>query len=189
MEQTCSLAALAPSHAIPMTGGVSGATATAASLQPGSAAYNNSGTLSTPAAPLGNATLSIASGLAVQPGAPSPLAGRPYIILRESYANTVARAGVTVPAGTSAYKFAGMACGNRTSDCQKINAAIKAGAISAARADASGSATLPGVPPGTYYLMISARIGNQPFVWDHPVQLRTGANSLTLDQRSASPIN
>jgi hypothetical protein len=94
-----------------------------------------------------------------------------------------------VPAGTSPYKFAGMACGNKTPDCQKINDAIKAGAISAARADISGSATLPGVPPGTYYLMISARIGNQSFIWDHPVQLRSGANSLTLDQRSASPIN
>jgi hypothetical protein len=43
--------------------------------------------------------------------------------------------------------------------------------------------------PGTYYLMISARIGNQPFIWDHPVQLHSGANSLTLDQLSASPLN
>jgi len=146
MEQTCNLAALAPSHEIPMTGGGSGATA-AAAIRPGSAAYNNGGALSTPTAPLGIAILSIASGLAVQPGAPSPLAGRPYIILRDSYANTVARAGVMVPAGTSAYKFAGMACGNRTQDCQKINDAIKAGAISAARADMSGSAILPGYPP------------------------------------------
>jgi hypothetical protein len=188
MEQTCNLAALAPSHEIPLTGGVSGATASAA-IRPDSAAYNNGGALSTPAAPLGNATLSIASGLAPQPGASSPLASRPYIILRDSYANTVAHAGVIVPAGTSAYKFAGMACGNKTPDCQKINDAIKAGAISAARADMSGSATLPGVPPGTYYLMISARIGNQTYIWDHSVQLRSGANSLTLDQRSASPIN
>jgi len=53
MEQTCNLAALAPSHEIPMTGGVSGAMASAA-IRPGS---NNSGTLSTPAAPLGIATL------------------------------------------------------------------------------------------------------------------------------------
>jgi hypothetical protein len=188
MEQTCNLATLAPSHEIPMSGGVSGATTTAA-VRPGTAAYDNSGKLSTPAAPLGNATLSIASGLALQPGVPSALAGRPYIILRDSYANTVAHAGVMVPAGTSAYKFAGMACGNKTPDCQKINDAVKAGAISAARADISGSAILPGVPPGTYYLMISARIGNQSFIWDHPVQLRSGANSLTLDQRSASPIN
>jgi hypothetical protein len=37
--------------------------------------------------------------------------------------------------------------------------------------------------------MISARIGNQAFIWDHPVQLHSGPNSLTLDQRSASPIN
>jgi hypothetical protein len=176
MEQSCNLAALAPSHEIPTTGGGS------------QAAAPTGGTLSTPAAPLGNATLSIASGLAAQPGAPSPLAGRPYIILRDSYAHTLAHAGVMVPAGTSPYKFAGMACGNRTPDCPKINDAIKAAAISAARADMSGSAMLPGVPPGTYYLMISARIGTQSFVWDGPVQLKPGANSLRLDQRNASPI-
>jgi hypothetical protein len=188
MEQSCNLATLTPSHEIPMTGGVSGATAAAVG-RPGSTAYNNSGTLSTPTAPLGNATLSIVSGLAPQPGAPSPLAARPYIILRESYADTLGHAGVTVPAGTSPYTYAGTACGNKTPDCQMINDAIKAGAISAARADMSGSATLPGVPPGTYYLMISARIGNQSFIWDHPIQLRSGVNSLTLDQRSASPIH
>jgi hypothetical protein len=215
MEQSCSLAALAPSHEIPTTGGGSQAasaipTATAAmstsaamsrtgavppaaptpttAARPDATASNNAGTLSTPAAPLGNATLSIASGLAPQPGAPSPLAGRPYIILRDSYAHTLARAGVMVPAGTSPYKFAGMACGTRTADCPKINDAIKAAAISAARADMSGAAALPGVPPGTYYLMISARIGTQSFVWDGPVQLKPGANSLRLDQRNASPI-
>ncbi len=188
MEQSCNLATLAPSQEIPMTGGVAGAT-TVAAVSPGSTAYNNSGTLSTPAAPLGNATLSIASGLAQQPGAPNPLAGRPYIILRDSYANILAQAGVIVPAGTSPFKFAGMACGNRTPDCQRINDAVKAGAISAARADMSGAANLPGVPPGTYYLMISTRIGNQVFVWDHPIQLHVGANSLALDQGSASPIN
>lgn len=188
MEQTCNLAALAPSHEIPLTGAMPAATA-AAAIHPDSAAYNNRGALSTPAAPLGNATLSITSGLAPQPGAPTPLAGRPYIILRDSYANILAQAGVAVPAGTSPYKFAGMACGNKTPDCQKINDAIKAGAISAARADMSGAAILPGVAPGTYYLMISARIGEQSYIWDHAVQLRSGTNSLMLDQRSASPIN
>ena len=127
MEQTCNLAALAPSHGIPLTGAMPATTATAA-IHPDSAAY-------------------------------------------------------------SPYKFAGMACGNKTPDCQKINDAIKAGAISAARADMSGAATLPGVAPGTYYLMISARIGEQTYIWDHPVQLRSGTNSLPLDQRSASPIN
>jgi hypothetical protein len=82
-----------------------------------------------------------------------------------------------------------MACGNRTPDCQKIMDAIKASAASAVRADANGSGTFPGVQPGTYYLMISSRYNNQSLVWGQPVQLKAGANSMTLDQRNATPLN
>jgi hypothetical protein len=143
--------------------------------------------LSTPNTPLGNATLSIVSGFA---GAPNPLAGRPYILLRESYGDAIAKAGVSVPAGVSPFKYAGTACApNRTPDCQKINDAIKANAASAVRADANGSATFPGVAPGTYYLMISAIYNKQPLVWGQAVQLKAGANSMKLDQSNAVPLN
>jgi hypothetical protein len=68
-------------------------------------------------------------------------------------------------------------------------AAINASAASAVRADAGGNGTFPGVPPGTYYLMISARYNNQALVWGHAVQLKLGANSLTLNPGDATPIN
>jgi len=110
------------------------------------------------------------------------------VLLRDSYTNLLAWAGVPVPAGTSPYKVMGQACANRTPDCQKIMAAVNAAAASAARADANGKATFPGVAAGTYYLMISARYNNQPMVWDFPVQLKAGENSLTLDQANATPI-
>ena len=80
------------------------------------------------------------------------------------------------------------ACGNHTPGCQKIMAAVNANAASAARADASGKATFPGVTEGTYYLMISARYNNQALVWDMPVHLKAGDNSLTLDQGNASTV-
>jgi hypothetical protein len=196
LEQTCNLAILAPSKTIPSGGGTaatmvaSAATpANPAATTPGTAAYNNGGALSTPQAPLGNATLSLTSGFPAQPGAPNPLAGHPYIILRDSYANIVAKAGVTVPAGMSPYKYVGTACMNKTPDCQKVNDAIKASAASAVRADANGSGTLPGVPPGTYYLMISTRLNNQGLVWGQPVQLKPGTNSLALNRSNATPLN
>jgi hypothetical protein len=177
MEQTCNLAVLAGASQIPSTGGTAAAPA-------GPAGGVTS--LSTPAAPLGNAILSIVSGL---PGAPNPLAGRPYVLLRASYANALEQGGVSVPQGMSPYKFAGTACGTRTPDCQKINDAIKASAASAVRADASGAGTFPGVPPGTYYLMISARYNNQSLVWGRAVQLKSGLNSITLDRSNAIPID
>ena len=196
-EQACDLAALAPSEQIPAgggvgAGGVSGSVIAASANASGanaSGANNGGGTLSTPAAPLGNASLSIVSGLAAGPGTPNPLAGRPYVLLRHSYANALARGGVSVPAGTSPYKYVGTACGTHAPDCQKMIDAIKADSISAVRADASGRGTLPGVPPGTYYLMISAVFNRQAFIWGQPVQLNAGANSITLDQSNATPLN
>jgi hypothetical protein len=62
-------------------------------------------------------------------------------------------------------------------------------AASSVRADANGAGTFPGVPPGTYYIMISTRYKNQPLVWDQAVQLKPGPNSLMLDQSNAVPIN
>jgi hypothetical protein len=109
--------------------------------------------------------------------------------LRSSYGDAVANGGVTVPAGVSPYKYVGAACGNRTPDCGKAMAAIKADAASAVRADANGNGTFPGVAPGTYYLMISARVNGQALVWGQAVELTAGANSVTLDQRNATPLN
>jgi hypothetical protein len=199
MEQTCNLAVLTASKTIPSGGGTAAAAVGASVAAPGSppapgaptapAPANGGGGLSTPAAPLGNATLSIASGFRPQAGAPNPLAGRPYVLLRDSYANAVAKVGVSVPVGTSPMKYAGQACAAKSPDCQKINDAIKVSAASAVRADANGSGTFPGVPPGTYYLMISALVNNQPFLWGQAVQLKPGANSVTLDQSNATPLN
>ena len=137
---------------------------------------------------LGNATLSIVSALPPQPGVANPLAGHPFVLLRDSYANALAKGGVTVPPGVSPYKFVGIACANRTPDCQKSIEAIKADAASSVRADSNGSGTFPGVAPGSYHLMISTRYNNQALVWDQAVQLKPCANSVTLDQRNATPI-
>ena len=184
MEKSCNLAALTPAKEIPTSGGVAAAP-TAVAPNP-----SNSGRLSTPTAPLGNATLSITSGFPPQPNVPNPLAGRPYVLLRESYANALTKGGVTVPAGTSPYKFVADTCAQgRTPACQKVLDAVNASAISAARSDANGAGTLPGVPPGTYYLMISTRFNNQGLAWGQAVQLKPGANSVTLNQKDATPIN
>ncbi len=143
---------------------------------------------STTAAVGGSAALSINSGLSVQPGAANPLARHLYVLLRDSVADLMAKAGVQVPAGTSQYKVMTLACLNHTPDCRKIVAAVQASAASSARADANGKATLPSVAADTYYLMITARYNNQALAWDKALQLNAGTNSLTLDQTNASTI-
>jgi hypothetical protein len=174
MERTCNLALLTPAKEIPSAGG-------AAALAVASAG------LSMPDKPLGNATLAVVSGFA---GSPNPLALHPYVLLRSSYAGALANGGVTVPSGVSPYIFVAQACAPqpRTAACQNIMAAVNSSAASAVRADATGSGTFPGVPPGTYYLMISAQINGQVLAWGQAVTLHAGANSITLTAANAQPI-
>jgi hypothetical protein len=189
MELTCNLAVLAPSQQIPPSGGAAAMMNASGSNSGGaSATVNGAGGVSTSAAPLGNAVLSVIPGLPAQPGAPNPLAGRPYVLLRSRYADAIAKGGVSVPLGVSPYVYVGTTCGNRTPDCQKIMDAIKADAASSVRADANGRGTFPGVPPGVYYLMISTVYNSKPFAWGQAVQLKPGANSVTLDLSNATPI-
>jgi hypothetical protein len=73
--------------------------------------------------------------------------------------------------------------------CQVGIAATNSSTVSGARADASGKAQLPGVPPGTYYFFCLGGYNNQLFKWDFQVQLKPGANSVTLDQHNAVAVN
>jgi hypothetical protein len=181
-EQTCNLAVLTPSKTIPASGGAASMLAASAPSTAPSAPLN------VPSGPA-NATLSIVSGIPPQPGQPNPLATHPYILLRDSFSDTVART-VPVPPDSSAHKVLGLACGNRTPDCQKIVAAIQADSAGTMRADANGGATFPAVPAGTYYLMISANVGNNKVVaWEQPVHLHPGPNTVTLDLHNSTPLN
>ncbi len=176
-EQTCNLALLTPAKAIP------------AAASPAVSPAASNGNSSLPAATVGNASLTIVSGFSATGAAPNPLAAQPFTLLRESLADIVAGAGVPVSPGTSPFKALGLACGNRTPACQKILEAVKVNAVSAVRADATGKGTFNAIAPGTYYLMISTRYNNQPLVWSQPVQVAPGPNSITLDQRNATPVN
>lgn len=189
MEMTCDLAALSPSKSIPVNGGSAALTNVYAAAPASRAPKNNGGSLSTPGGQLGNATLSVISGFSAAPGQPNPLANHPYVLLRASFDDTIAHSGVNIPAGTTPFKFLGMACGNRTPDCQTIMNAIKTGAASSVRADVNGHATFPSVAPGTYYLMISTRVNNQTLLWLQAVQVNAGSTSITLDARNATPMD
>jgi len=183
LEQTCNLAPLTASKTIPS--GSAPATLTASAGAPGTATANRSGNLSTPNAPTGNAVLTIVSGFPAQPGVLNPLAGRPYVLLRDDYDTALKKGGIAIPAGMTGPKVVASLCGTRTPECQKALAAITSDAASAIRADITGKAAFPGVPPGSYYLMISTQYNKQNLSWAFKVDLHAGANSVTLDQRNA----
>src|SRR5208337_789691 len=85
MERTCNLGPLTASKTIPSNAGsVALTTASAGGGTPAGGAGGPS-TLSSAAAPLGNAVLNISSGFPAQAGAQNPLAGRPLVLLRDDY--------------------------------------------------------------------------------------------------------
>jgi hypothetical protein len=83
----------------------------------------------------------------------------------------------------------GAACTKHTPDCQTMLNAIKEQKAALAFSDGNGKATFPGLPPGSYYLMISTRYNNQNFRWGFQVNLKEGQNSVTLDQNNGVPAN
>jgi len=81
------------------------------------------------------------------------------------------------------------ACASNQPACQAGVAATNSSTVSGTKTDAGGKAQLPGVPPGTYYFFCLGNYNNQLFKWDFPIQLKAGANSLTLDQHNAAAVN
>jgi hypothetical protein len=59
--------------------------------------------------------------------------------------------------------------------------------LAVVRIDDSGKATFPGVPAGTYYVF-GITHNHVALSWDVPVNLKSGTNSLVLDQKNAGAL-
>ena len=70
---------------------------------------------------------------------------------------------------------------------QAVAALLTAVACGPVLTDPSGTAHFPPVNPGTYYLWGGNL--NPRLAWNLRIDLKSGANSVTLDQRNASPFN
>jgi len=56
------------------------------------------------------------------------------------------------------------------------------------RIDPSGKATFLGVPAGSYYVFGTTHSNHVALSWDVRVDLKSGTNSLVLDQKNAGPL-
>src|SRR5271167_1592943 len=185
LEQTCNLALLTPSKTIPSAGGTA-----AAMIASANGAPSGRGTaMSTASAPTGTAVLSVASGFPPQPGVANPLAGHTYILMKQSFEAALTGGGFQPPPGTSIIKGYLTACANHQPACQQGMAAANSSTVAGVRADANGKAQLPALPAGTYYFFCLGGYNKQLFKWNFTVELKAGANSITLDQRNAVPVN
>ena len=136
----------------------------------------------------GNAVLRVTSGLPAV-GGRNPLAGHTFVLMRQSFEGALASSGFAPPAGMSPVRGYLTACANHQPACQQGMTATNASTVSGVRADANGQAQLPGVSPGTYYFFCLGALNNQLFKWDFRIELKPGANSVTLDQSNAALVN
>jgi hypothetical protein len=74
-------------------------------------------------------------------------------------------------------------------DCKAVTAAIEPLVAARAVVDSAGRAAItPTVPPGRYYVSVSARNGDSVLVWDIKVDLKPGDNSVVLEQSNAETV-
>jgi hypothetical protein len=142
----------------------------------------------------GTAVLSVASGFATQPGTVNPLAGKTYVLFKESFEGFLRRRGMFQGPPGSTVKVSPLAawvysCQTQSPVCQQALYEARPNSVSEAKADLNGKASLAGVPAGTYYLFAITPYNKKVLVWDLRVDLKPGGNSVTLDQRNAAPLD
>ncbi len=171
-NETCSLAVLKPG------------TITAANM---TSANNSSSMAPQPGAPAGNGVLSLAA-FPSQTGAGNPLAGHLVFLLKDSMNNLLMKQGMQPPAGKNAVQAWDAACVQKAPLCQQMVAGMKPYVERMAKADDSGKATFSNLPDGSYYLFTTSHNANPPLAWDLRVEVKSGTNSVVLDQKNAGPL-
>ncbi len=132
--------------------------------------------------------LTIKSGFPAQANAPDPLGSSAFMLLRNPVATVLAKSSTPVPANMSAQGAIRNACEANKPECAKYLVAVGNDAATGAKSGTNGATVLPGVPPGTYYLTTSAKIGQLVMYWQVKLELKPGTNAITLDTHNAEPV-
>ena len=142
----------------------------------------------------GTAVLSVASGFQTQPGTVDPLFGKTLVLFKEGFENFMRRTRMFEGPPGSSVKASPLAvwvhaCQTQSPVCQQALHEMRPNAVSEVKMGSSGRAILPGVPAGSYYLFAITVHNKQALVWDLKVDLKPGANSVTLDQRNTARLD
>jgi len=176
LNQTCTLGVLKPGP-IP--------TASSTSMM---AAANPSGTgMPTNRSATGDAVLSL-SVFPPQSGAANPLAGHSLFLLKDSFNNVLMKNGMQPPAGKTPMQGWDLACQQKSAQCVQPMAGLQPYIAAVVKIDPSGTATFLGVPAGSYYVFGTTHANHLALSWDVRVDLKSGTNSLVLDQKNAGTL-
>ena len=141
----------------------------------------------------GAAVLTVSNGLPNEAGGYNPLAGAPLALLRESFEGLLRKTRL-FEGQPSPLRAWNDACMKKSPLCRQPKDAVQEAVAAEGQMAPSGPGgrmTFPGVPPGTYYLF-AYRFSiqdRQVLVWDVRVDLKPGANAVTLDRRNVTPLD
>jgi hypothetical protein len=175
MNQACPLAVLKPG-AIPIA-----YSATMATTSP------SGGGMPTNRTATGDAVLSMSS-FPPQSGAANPLTGHPLFLLKDSFNDVLVKGGMHPPAGKTPVQGWDLACQKAAPQCAQALAGLQPYMVGVARIDPAGKATFLGVPAGVYYVFGTTHANHLALSWNVRVDLKSGANSLVLDQKNAETL-
>jgi hypothetical protein len=175
LNQACTLAVLKP-----------GPIPTAPSSM--MASTNSSGTgMPTNRSATGDAVLSMRV-FPPQSGASNPLTGHPLFLLKDSFNDMLMKSGMRPPAGKTPMQGWDLACQKAAPQCAQALAGLQPYMAGVVRIDPSGKATFLGVPAGSYYVFGTTHANRLALSWDVRVDLKSGTNSLVLDQKNAATL-
>jgi len=135
----------------------------------------------------GGTSLRISAG----PGVAGLLAGRALVVLKDNLENVLASAGISAQGGNSRVSAWAHACERSTREpiCQQGVNSLANYVVARAGFDGNGTAIFNNVPSsGTFYLVADTSYTHH-LLWNLKVELKPGANAITLDERNTMPIN
>jgi hypothetical protein len=163
-----------------------GATASAGAGTGAAAMIGGSNRASGAGGAAGGAVLDVTAGTTEKSGQFHPEAGREIRVMKGSADMAQIDGGLRTYGGAM-HGFM-IACTQHTPDCQKAWNAIQARTVSLVKTDAAGHARMASLPAGRYYVFGTWTYNNRPMVWQEPIDLHPGGNTLALDLKNAYPV-
>jgi hypothetical protein len=197
--ETCPVATFRPSKASPATAPVSVAASGPATPAAPATGFSPAPRTAAPSSPASSTTPTTSSGprasmrviiTAQFPSGTNPLASQKVFVMREPMDAVLRKLNVPVPPNTSpgkAMQILANTC--RSTDCHPIFQGMAQYNVTAVSLDASGKATLNATAAtGTYFFYAIVRTPQGSLMWDIPVNLTAGDNSVTFTQANAEII-
>ena len=189
VSETCSVGTFRPKNGSTPTTVVATAPPAPPSAKPAAPAASTAP--ATTAASAGTASLKITI-VSSFPAGPNPLAGASVALMSERFDTLLRKVGAPIAAdvtpGKALQAYAANCLPPRS--CPAYATAMHPYYVSKGNFDAAGKVVLMvQVPAGTYYVFCSAKVPNGALVWDVPIELKVGENTITLTAGNGEPIH